>query len=84
MKTRTKLLLVTSAVALLTTSVLAENDADIGALKRQIDALQTRIAALEARQTFTSFMPAFAERFHVMHRAGEAGDWAGHPTSWPR
>jgi len=21
-------------------------------------------------------MPSFAERFHVMHRAGEAGDWA--------
>jgi hypothetical protein len=45
-------------------------------LERQIEALQTRIAALEAYQTFTSFMPNFSERFHVMHRAGESGDWA--------
>jgi hypothetical protein len=46
------------------------------ALERQIEALQTRITTLEARHTFTSFMPDFAERFHVMHIAGEAGDWA--------
>ncbi len=41
-----------------------------------MEAMQARIAALEASRTFTSFMPDFAERFHVMHRAGEAGDWA--------
>ena len=45
-------------------------------LEHQIEALQTRIAALEAYQTFPSFMPNFSERFHVMHRAGESGDWA--------
>jgi hypothetical protein len=31
---------------------------------------------LESRFSFASFMPDFAERFHVMHRAGESGDWA--------
>jgi hypothetical protein len=67
----------TSLVAILSTPVLADSDdAKSESLERQIEALQTRIAALEARQTFTAFMPDLAERFHVMHRAGDAGDWA--------
>ncbi len=36
---------------------------------------------LQATQpTITGIMPNFAERFHVMHYAGDAGDWtvAGH------
>jgi hypothetical protein len=46
-------------------------------LAKEIKALRERLAALEAlKPTFTNFMPDFAERFHVMHRAGDAGDWA--------
>jgi hypothetical protein len=66
-----------SVISIVSTSVLASSDeAKFEALEHQIAALQARIAALEAYQTFTSFMPNFSERFHVMHRAGEAGDWA--------
>ncbi len=66
-----------SLIAIISPPVLASgDDAKFEALEHQIEALQTRIAALEAYQTFTSFMPNFSERFHVMHRAGEAGDWA--------
>ena len=64
-------------VTFFSTPVLAHSDkAERETLERQIEALQTRIAVLESYRTFTSFMPNFAERFHVMHRAGEAGDWA--------
>jgi hypothetical protein len=46
-------------------------------LAREVRALRERVAALEAlKPGFTNFMPDFAERFHVMHRAGDAGDWA--------
>lgn len=46
-------------------------------LAKEIRALRERVAALEAlKPGFTNFMPNFAERFHVMHRAGDAGDWA--------
>lgn len=46
-------------------------------LTKEIKALRQRVAALEAlKPTFTNFMPNFAERFHVMHRAGDVGDWA--------
>ena len=66
-----------SLIAIVSPPVLASGDeAKFDALEHQIEALQKRIAALEAYQTFTSFMPNFSERFHVMHRAGEAGDWA--------
>ena len=67
----------TAALALFSAAVMADSDAaDVQALKRQIEALQARVEALEARHTFASFMPNLAERFHVMHRAGEASDWA--------
>jgi hypothetical protein len=56
---------------------LAQSDAGrIQALEHQVERLEARISLLEASRTFTSFMPNFAERFHVMHHAGEAGDWA--------
>jgi hypothetical protein len=45
-------------------------------LMERIQILEERIAVLESRFSFASFMPDFAERFHVMHRAGESGDWA--------
>jgi hypothetical protein len=46
-------------------------------LKNEIRALRERVDALEAlKPTFTNFMPNFSERFHVMHRAGDVGDWA--------
>lgn len=46
-------------------------------LAQEIRALRLRVAVLEAlKPTFTNFMPNFSERFHVMHRAGDAGDWA--------
>lgn len=46
-------------------------------LEREIKALRERVAALEAlKPKFTNFMPNFSERFHVMHRAGDAGDWS--------
>lgn len=72
-----KAIFIAAVVAVFSAPAMADSDAaDIKALKAQIEALNTRIAALEARDTFTSFMPDFAERFHVMHRAGVAGDWA--------
>lgn len=77
MKKQMKVAVLASLVAILSTPVLADSDkAKLEALERQIEALQIRIAALESHRTFTSFMPNFSERFHVMHRAGEAGDWA--------
>lgn len=77
MMKRLKLALVVSALTLLSASVLADSDrSEVEELKGELQALQARVNALEARQTFTSFMPNIAERFHVMHRAGEAGDWA--------
>lgn len=46
-------------------------------LAQEIRALRQRVATLEAlKPTFTNFMPSFSERFHVAHRAGDAGDWA--------
>ena len=59
---------------LLPGQALANQDTD-GLIER-IQALEERIAVLESRFTFASFMPDFAERFHVMHRATESDDWA--------
>lgn len=71
-------LLFPSVVLMIASPLLvADSDpAEIQALKQQIEGFEQRVAALEATRTFTAFMPNFAERFHVMHRAGEAGDWA--------
>ena len=77
MKTLFKLAMVTASSVLLVSQAFSASAVDdLDTLMRKIEALQLRITDLEARQTFTSFMPDFSERFHVMHRAGEAEDWA--------
>ena len=77
MNRRFKPTLFGTLLVVLSTPLLADTEsATIEALERQIAMLKARIAALEQRDVFTSFMPDYAERFHVMHRAGEAGDWA--------
>ena len=46
-------------------------------LRAEVRELREAVRALQASQpTITSLMPDFAERFHVMHYAGDAGDWA--------
>ena len=74
-------LLVLSTVALLagmSSITNAGSDAnDIQSLQQALRALQHRVEILEAiKPTFTDFMPNMAERIHVLHRAGDAGDWA--------
>ena len=50
---------------------------EISLLKAEVRALRKAVASLQAlKPTLTTLMPDFAERFHVMHRAGDAGDWA--------
>lgn len=72
-----KIALVAVALGALAAPVFANSDSEkIEALMRQIETLEARVKALEGHVTFTSFMPNLAERFHVMHRAGEAQDWA--------
>ena len=56
--------------------VRADEDVNMKQLLARIQTMEERIAVLEGRFTFASFMPDFAERFHVMHRASESGDWA--------
>lgn len=59
------------------TSEVAALKKEIRVLKEQMRKLTVEVRANSAlRPTFTEFMPQFSERFHVMHRAGDAGDWA--------
>ena len=76
--TNMKLLVISSIMLFSSINAIAASDiVDNDVLVKQVEELQNRIAALEAiRPTFTTFMPDIAERLHVMHRAGEAGDWA--------
>jgi len=61
-----------------------ENTARIDQMSHRVDALSNEVAQLKAsvelldaiRPTTTMLMPEIAERFHVMHYAGEAEDWA--------
>jgi hypothetical protein len=49
----------------------------VAALKDEVAELRKAVASLKDIQpTITMLMPDFAERFHVMHYAGEAEDWA--------
>ena len=73
--------LILSTIALLagvSSITKADGDAkDLQALQQALQALQQRVEILESiKPTFTGFMPNMAERFHVLHRAGDAGDWA--------
>ncbi len=75
MNTRLGTVLMASMVAALSAPATAGSDAvTIDALQHQVKTLQARVEALEARHTLTSFMPNFAERFHVMHPSGERLD----------
>ncbi len=49
---------------------------DANSLITRLQAIEARMSVLESRLSFASFMPDFAERFHVLHRASEAKDWA--------
>lgn len=78
-------LLITIAVINLVKPVMATTHLeDVKSLTSRVDALveevtqlRKAIESLQAIQpTVTSLMPEFAERFHVMHFAGEAEDWA--------
>jgi len=74
---------VTLFAALLGTPMLASahHEQDHAVLAKELAALQEKVTALDAlKPSFAAFMPAFAERFHVLHFAGDAGDWkvAGH------
>lgn len=49
----------------------------VAALDEEVESLKLAIVSLQATQpTVTTIMPNIAERFHVMHYAGEAQDWA--------
>jgi hypothetical protein len=64
-------------VTTLSTAKAGSDETDLQSLQQAVQALQERVEVLEAiKPTFTGFMPNIAERFHVLHRAGEAGDWA--------
>lgn len=79
-------LLVCGAALVFFTGLVAQHahSQDSAALQTQLKALadevaglKTRVASLESlKPTFTEFMPNFSERFHVMHLAGQDGDWA--------
>jgi len=60
----------------LSSYAIANQDSNSKQLMERIEAMEARIVVLESRFTFASFMPDFAERFHVMHQAAETEDWA--------
>jgi hypothetical protein len=70
------LLIMSIMGTLFLSNAFASQDHNTDRLMERIQALEERLAEMESRFSFTFFMPDFAERFHVMHRAGEAGDWA--------
>lgn len=70
------LVILTFTGSLFASHAFANQDADSSRLAERIQAMEERIAVLESRFSFASFMPDFAERFHVMHRAADVEDWA--------
>lgn len=74
----------TAAAALLAgTTALGDSDTSAVAESERVRALEEKVARLEEqveqlqalKPTFAAFMPKFSERFHVLHVAGEVGDW---------
>lgn len=66
-------------------ALLASSDSDeLKALSDQVSTLQQEVAELKKsvdmlmklRPSVTMLMPNISERFHVMHYAGDAQDWA--------
>ena len=56
---------------------IQELASQVAALKAEVTELTKVVESLKfTRPTITMLMPDFAERFHVMHYAGEAEDWA--------
>lgn len=47
---------------------------ELEAIKAELEELRATVELL--KPSVAQLMPDFAERFHVMHRAGAAGDWA--------
>ncbi|MCH7882140.1 MAG: hypothetical protein IIB69_11325 [Proteobacteria bacterium] len=62
--------------ALFLGNAFANEDSNSARLLERIQALEEHVAVLETHFSFASFMPDFAERFHVMHRASDVEDWA--------
>jgi hypothetical protein len=62
----------------------ASEDPGLVELRREVQMLRSEVSRLRAevnslnaiRPTVTSLMPEMAERFHVMHYAGDSNDWA--------
>ena len=85
MNSKSCTLLLALAVLLPFSPAMADSDSkEIQALTKEVRALSAEVAKLQKsvaslqviRPTLTTLMPDFAERFHIMHYAGEAGDWA--------
>ena len=85
MNSKSCTLLLALAVLLPFSPAMADSDSkEIQALTKEVRALRAEVAKLQKsvaslqviRPTLTTLMPDFAERFHIMHYAGEAGDWA--------
>jgi len=78
------LITIASCLLIPVTGNADEDTARVAELSRQVDTLSEQVAHLQAvvelldaiRPTTTMLMPEIAERFHVMHYAGEAEDWA--------
>lgn len=55
----------------------ANLEIELQQLKAAMEKLTARLTLLEGlKPSFATFMPEFSERFHVMHQAGDVGDWA--------
>ena len=55
----------------------AEEEDRLARLEEKVATLEQQVRDLRVLMpSFTNIMPNFSERFHVMHRAGDAGDWA--------